>query len=108
MFIVLFRSRFSDQVDGEYDATEQRLARKVRELAGPDLVRVKNYHSDDGERLAVVWWRDQDVLDKWRNDPEHQAAQRLGREVWYSFYEMSVSELVRTSSSEPEASYPAE
>ena len=99
MIVVLFRSRLSDQADEEYDLTEERLAKKVRALAGPDLVDVKNYRSDDGERLAVVWWRDAETLAKWRDDPEHQAAQQLGRDRWYSFYELSVAEVIRTSSS---------
>jgi heme-degrading monooxygenase HmoA len=103
----MFRSRFSDAVDEEYDATEQRLAKQVREMAGSDLVQVKNYQSDDGERLAVVWWRNPETLEKWRADPQHQAAQRTGREVWYSWYEVSVAEVIRTSSGDDEAAYPA-
>lgn len=107
MIVVMFRSRFSEHVDEEYGATEERLAKKVRELAGPDLVQVKNYQAEDGERLALVWWRDPATLDRWRNDEEHQAAQRLGKELWYSFYELSVTEVIRTSSSEDESAYPA-
>jgi heme-degrading monooxygenase HmoA len=107
MILVLFRSRFTDQVDEEYDITEDRLAKKVRDMAGPDLVQVKNYVAEDGERLALVWWRNAEMLEKWRNDPEHQEAQQLGREQWYSFYELSVAEVVRTSSSEEDTAYPS-
>jgi heme-degrading monooxygenase HmoA len=106
VIVVLFRSRFSDKVDREYDLTEEKLAKRVREMVGSDLVQVKNYHSDDGERLAIVWWRNHETLEKWRADPEHQAAQRLGREMWYSCYELSVAEVLRTSSSEDEEAYP--
>ena len=107
MIVVLFRSRFTDKVDEDYDLTEQRLAKKVRELAGSDLVQVKNYRSDDGERLALVWWRNPETLAEWRVNPEHQAAQQLGRDLWYSFYELSITEVIRTSSSEREVDYPA-
>lgn len=107
MILVLFRSRFTDKVDEEYDLTEQQLAKKVRAMAGSSLVQVKNYEAEDGERLALVWWRDPEALAKWRSDPEHQAAQQRGREQWYSFYELTVSEVVRTSSSEDESSYPS-
>ncbi|WP_227025839.1 antibiotic biosynthesis monooxygenase family protein [Streptomyces fodineus] len=103
---MLFRSRFSERADKEYDITEDRLARRVRELAGDDLVHIKNYTSDDGERLALVWWRNPETLERWRNDPEHQKAQQLGRERWYSFYELSVAEVIRTSSSEDASRYP--
>jgi heme-degrading monooxygenase HmoA len=108
VILVVFRSRFSDDVDGSYDTTERHLAQKVRELAGDDLVHLKNYRSEDGERLALVWWRSAESLEKWRNDTEHQDAQRRGKERWYSFYELSVAEVTRTSSSEDEAAYPSE
>lgn len=106
MLVILFRSRFSDKVDEEYDITEERLASRVREMVGSDLVQVKSYRSEDGERLAVVWWRNQDTLDKWRADPQHREAQQLGREMWYSCYELSVAEVIRTSSSNAGESYP--
>jgi heme-degrading monooxygenase HmoA len=42
-----------------------------------------------------------------RNDPEHQDAQRLGRDKWYEFFELSIAEVVRTSSSAAPEQYPA-
>lgn len=106
MILVVFRSRFSAQVNAEYGTTEDRLAKKVREMAGEDLVHVKNYTAEDGERLALVWWRNPETLERWRNDPEHQDAQKMGKEKWYSFYELSVAEVIRTSSSEELDCYP--
>lgn len=107
MILVVFRSRFSEQVDDTYGTTEEHLAKRVREMAGDDLVHLKNYVAEDGERLALVWWRNPETLEKWRNDPEHQDAQQLGREKWYEFFELSVAEVVRTSSSKDPEEYPA-
>lgn len=97
MFVILFKSRLSEQAGEDYYATESRMRERVRAIAGTDLVDIKHYHSDDGERLAVVWWRNPETLEKWRVDPEHQEAKRLGRERWYSFYELYVAEVIRTS-----------
>jgi heme-degrading monooxygenase HmoA len=106
MILLLFRSRFSDKVDDEYDRTERYLMEKVQKHAGSDLVQIKSYVSDDGERLALIWWRNPETLAWWRSDPEHRAAQRLGRELWYSFYELTVTEVIRTSSNSPSTDYP--
>lgn len=106
MLLVVFRSRFSENVDATYDTTEEYLAKKVREVAGDDLVQLKNYVAEDGERVVLVWWRNPDTLEKWRNDPDHQDAQRLGRDKWYDFFELSISEIVRTSSSVSSEEYP--
>lgn len=97
MFVILFKSRMSDQAGEEYDVTEEVMRQRVRALAGSDLVEVKHYTGEDGERLAVILWQGAETLEKWRHDPEHVEAQRMGREKWYSSYELTVAEVVRTS-----------
>ena len=57
----------------------------------------KPYLAKDGERLTVVWFKDQESLRAWKTEPRHLEAQRRGRERWYEFYEMEVAEVVRSS-----------
>jgi heme-degrading monooxygenase HmoA len=97
MFVILFKSHLSEQADEEYEATEERMQERVRAIAGSDPVEVKHYTAEDGERLAVMMWRDGETLDKWRCDPEHRVAQRMGRERWYASYELTVAQVIRTS-----------
>lgn len=97
MFVILFKSRLSDQAGEDYYATEELMRERVRAIAGPDLIEVKHYTGEDGERLAIVFWQDPETLEKWRVDPEHLAAKQMGREQWYSSYELTVAEVVRTS-----------
>ncbi len=97
MFVILFQSRLSDEAGEEYYATEDVMRERVRALAGSDLMEVKHYTSEDGERLAVVFWQGAETLEKWRNDPEHVVAQQMGREKWYTSYELTVAEVLRTS-----------
>ncbi|WP_405998022.1 antibiotic biosynthesis monooxygenase family protein [Streptomyces sp. NBC_00829] len=106
MFVILFTSRLSDQAGEDYYATEAEMRERVRVIAGSDLMDVKHYTAEDGERLAVVRWRNAETLEKWRADPAHQLAQRLGRERWYSSYELTVAEVIRTSSHDAEAEAP--
>ena len=58
MMVVLFRSKLVDAPDG-YDA----MAAEMEDLARtmPGFVDVKAFKSDDGERLTVVWWEDEDA-----------------------------------------------
>jgi heme-degrading monooxygenase HmoA len=97
MFVILFRSRLTEEAGEEYYATERLMRERVTALAGSDLVEVKQYTSEDGERLAVVFWEGEETLERWRVDPEHLAVKQLGRERWYSSYELTVAEVVRTS-----------
>lgn len=98
MFVILFKSRLSEQAGEDYYAMEDVMRERVRAIAGDDLVDVKQYTGEDGERLAVVMWRNAETLDKWRHDPEHLVAQAMGREQWYSSYELQVAEVIRSSS----------
>lgn len=95
MIVVLFRSRLTGAAGEDYRATDAHLAERARTAAG--FVDVKPYTSEDGERLTIVRWRDLETLKKWREDPEHRAAQAAGRARWYEYYELEVAEVVRES-----------
>jgi heme-degrading monooxygenase HmoA len=62
----------------------------------PGFVDVKSYMANDGERLMLVWWRDEETLKAWREHARHRVAQRTGRDHWYQYYRMDVAEVVRT------------
>jgi len=61
----------------------------------PGFIDVKSYKSDDGERLTVVWWRDEESLRQWRDDVRHRLAQDTGRQKWYEYYKMEVAKVER-------------
>ena len=96
MIIVLFRSRLAPgagedgyvEMSGEMD----RLAR-----SSPGFVDVKSFTAEDGERLTVVWWQDEETLKAWRENVRHLFAQKTGREKWYEYYKMDVATVTRTS-----------
>ncbi|MGW4380386.1 antibiotic biosynthesis monooxygenase family protein [Kitasatospora sp. NPDC004531] len=100
MFVILFKSRLSEQAGEEYRATEERMQERLREITGSDPVEAKEYVAADGERLTVLMWQDGETLERWRSDPEHREAQRRGRQEWYSSYELTVAEVVRSSGGE--------
>jgi len=66
----------------------------------PGFIDVKNYTSEDGERLTLVWFKDKESLRAWRELPAHREAQSTGRKKWYEYYKMDVATVERTSSFE--------
>lgn len=101
MQIILFRSKLTEAAGADYDAMNTELESLVRE--NPGFVRAKSYTAQDGERLTVVWWRDEESLREWRNLARHRDAQNTGRERWYRYYEMEVATVTRTQSFERKA-----
>jgi len=94
MLVVLFRSKLVDAPDGYGE-----MAQEMLDLAKtmPGFVDVKAFKADDGERLTLVWWEDEDTLRAWRTDARHLVAQKAGRERWYEYYKLEVAEVKRAT-----------
>lgn len=93
MLLVLFRSRLrSDAGPGYQDMAAEMLATAQ---TMPGFVDYKHFTADDGERLTIVRWQDEETLRGWREHERHRLAQRLGREQWYAEYHIEVAEVVR-------------
>src|SRR5258708_323321 len=95
MIVVLFRSKLVAEPEGYGEMAEEMeaLAKTM-----PGFIDVKGYVSEDGERLTVVRWQDQETMRQWREQERHRVAQRTGRERWYVYYKMEVAEVVRETS----------
>jgi len=96
--IILFRSKLTDQAGEDYRAMDDELSALVRQ--NPGFVDVKSYTAEDGERLTVVWWRDEQSLADWRNLVRHREAQNTGRQKWYQYYKMDVETITRSKNFE--------
>ena len=94
--IILFRSKLTGQAGEDYHAMNAELETLVRQ--NPGFIDVKSYSAQDGERLTVVWFRDEQSLAEWRNLARHREAQSTGRQKWYEYYNMEVASVVRSRS----------
>ena len=95
MIVTVFRSRLRPGVREEYLA----LVNRMNELAAtmPGYISHKGFFAEDGERVTVVEFESEEGMRAWRMHPEHRAAQRKARELYYSEYSLQVCELVRQS-----------
>jgi heme-degrading monooxygenase HmoA len=95
LLVILFRSKLTPEACDDYTSMNTEMERLVRD--NPGFIDVKSYTSADGERLTVVWWKDEESLKEWRNQAEHRVAQSTGRKKWYEYYRMEVAKILRTS-----------
>lgn len=96
MIVVLFRSKLvaTASTDG-YDEMAQEMDDLARTM--PGFIDVKSFKAEDGERLTIVWWQDEETLRAWREQARHRVAQRTGRERWYEYYKLEVAEVIRAN-----------
>ncbi len=88
--ITVFRSRLRRDVEVAYHEVATEMAQLVRQM--PGFIDEKYFESDDGERVTVVRFADWESHRAWAEHPDHRRAQRRGREAFYSWYDISVSE----------------
>jgi heme-degrading monooxygenase HmoA len=93
MLVILFRSKLLPTAGEDYSQMAEQMEAHARTFDG--FVDVKAYLAEDGERLTVVWWRDEESLAIWRNDARHRVVQNRGRERWYEYYKMDIATIVR-------------
>jgi heme-degrading monooxygenase HmoA len=95
MLITVFRSRVRPGLRDEYAAAVDRMNRLARTM--PGYVSHKSFYAEDGERCTIVEFADEDGLRAWRTNPQHQAAQKMAREKYYTEYHIQICTLDRES-----------
>ena len=95
MIITVFRSRLKPGVRDEYVALVERMNELARTM--PGYISHKGYFAEDDERTTIVEFEHEEGLRAWRTNPEHIAAQKLGRQKYYTEYRVQVCTLDRES-----------
>ena len=95
MIVTVFRSRLRPGLREEYVALVERMVEVAASM--PGYISHKGFFADDGERVTIVEFENAETLQGWRRHPEHVAAQKAGREKYYSEYSVQICEVVRES-----------
>ena len=88
--VTVFRSRLRPGVEDDYSRVANEMSRLVQLIDG--FIDEKFYVAPDGERVTIVRFRDLESHQTWAQHPDHLVAQRQGRDEFYSWYDISVSE----------------
>jgi heme-degrading monooxygenase HmoA len=69
------------------------MASKMVELASkqPGFLGLESAREEVG--ITVSYWSDLESIKKWKENIEHQRAQKLGREKWYSSFKTRISKV---------------
>lgn len=91
VFAVIFQAEIA-QLDGLY----YKMAEQMRQLAQTKYGCLEFISLSEGDReIAISYWPSQAHISAWKDDPEHQNAQRLGRSRWYRSYKVEVVKIER-------------
>lgn len=94
MIVVVFRTRLRPDADlallGPLGVRMYQLA-----CAQPGFVSYKEFAASDGEGMAIVEFETLEDCARWREHPEHRAAQEQGKAHFFSEYRIQVCQAVR-------------
>ena len=94
MVVVVFTIRLRDDLPvAEYEQLGARMVELV--TSTPGFIGM-DYAETDGGELLVARFESHDALARWRDNPEHRAAQKRGREEFFAHYRIEVCEEVRS------------
>ena len=91
--VVIFRSRLRPENEEAYRAEGERMEALAR--SQPGFRSIKTFVAEDGERVTLSEFESDAAVAAWREHPEHRDAQRRGRELYYSEYDLAVYRLLR-------------
>jgi heme-degrading monooxygenase HmoA len=91
--VTVFRSRLRPESQDEYYP----VSAEMTDLAAtmPGLIDVKSFTAEDGERVTLVTFADEESQRAWREHARHRVAQGQGRQAFYSEYSLQVCTTVR-------------
>jgi len=89
MYAVIFRSIRTNEHSELYESHSEKMAELVKATPGY----ISHYsHRDPVSRSGVTisYFESLEAIKTWREHPEHKEVQRLGRELFYSWYEIQI------------------
>lgn len=89
-YAVIFTS-MRTEVDQGYGAMAEKMVELVQQQ--PGFLGVESAREEVG--ITVSYWADLESIKQWKNNIQHQAAQKLGREKWYAALKTRIAKVER-------------
>ena len=94
-YAVIFTSQRTEGDHG-YEAMAQAMFELA--LKQPGCLGAETVRDLSGLGITVAYFTDEGAIRAWKENSEHLIAQRLGKERWYSHYELRVAKVERAYS----------
>lgn len=89
-YAVIFTSTRTGVDDG-YEDTAQRMVELAKQQ--PGFLGIESARNEIG--ITVSYWKDLESIRQWKQHAEHQLAQKMGKEKWYSHYKTRICKVER-------------
>ena len=89
-YAVIFTSLLVSYISGYAEMAEEmeRLAKQQ-----PGFLGLESARNETG--ITISYWKDQQSILEWKKNLQHQEAQRIGKQRWYSKYSIRICKVER-------------
>jgi heme-degrading monooxygenase HmoA len=91
-YAVIFTSQ---RTEGDYGYAAMAQTMYELSLEQPGCLGAESTRGEDGLGITVSYFADEASIGAWQQNARHLVAQRLGKERWYSHYELRVAKVER-------------
>ena len=95
MHVVIFEVEPEAGREQDYLDIAARLRPELEKIDGFLSIERFRSLSQEGKILSLSFWRDEDAIARWRQQEQHQAAQRAGRDRIFRDYRIRVAAVMR-------------
>ena len=96
MVVTIFRSRLKPENQQEYYEWAGRMSALAKTM--PGYVSHKSFVAEDGERVTLVEFQDDESQRVWATNLQHVEAKKKGRADFYTEYTLQICRIERESS----------
>lgn len=89
-YAVIFTSTRTENNEG-YEETAERMVELAKQQ--PGFLGIESARNEIG--ITVSYWKDLESIRQWKLNAEHQLAQQMGKEKWYSHYKTRICKVER-------------
>jgi heme-degrading monooxygenase HmoA len=95
-FMVIFTSQRTESEPSHYALMAERMIELAQQQQG--FLGMESVREDAGLGITISYWRDRESIETWRRNTEHQHAQRLGRQEFYSWFQTRIGKVTEERS----------
>ncbi len=90
---VIFTAIFSGREEAEYAETAVRMVALAQTM--PGFLGYESAQGEGGGEITVSYWENEAAIRDWKRQADHIAAQKRGREAFYTAYTIRVARVER-------------
>jgi len=92
-YVVSFISLLSENTVG-YSQAAEKMINTVN--SQPGFIAAYSTRNENGVGITNSYWTDLAAISDWKAETAHQKIQKQGKQVWYEWYQVQVSEIIRS------------